>query len=164
VTTRKFEPDGDHLANSPETKRAILLVSPREEDHGSLREILNYANWEIHGAYRYQEALACLEANEIGVVIIERDLPEHCWQELLDSVATMCHGPNLIVSSRCADERLWAEVLNLGGYDVLYTPFEASEAMRVISLAWQQWNHRRAKPAQREVTKAAGVVTPAQAG
>ncbi len=128
-----------------------------------MREILNHASWEIHDAYRFREALACLDANEIGVVITERDLTEHCWQDLLDAVATMCHGPNLIVSSRRADERLWAEVLNLGGYDVLYTPFEASETIPVISLAWRQWNYRRAKPVKRKVTKATGVVAPAQA-
>jgi len=133
--------------NAPETNRAILFVSPREEDHGSLREILNHANWEIHDAYRFREALACLDLNEIGVVITERDLAEHCWQDLLDAVARMCHGPNLIVASRLADERLWAELLNLSGYDLLYTPFEASETIRVISLAWQQWSRRSVKTA-----------------
>jgi DNA-binding NtrC family response regulator len=164
VTTLECEPDCDCSATAPETNRAILFVSPLEEDHGSLRKILHHAKWEIHDAYSYREALACLHVTEIGVVITERDLPGHCWQDLLDTAAKMCHGPNLVVSSRFADERLWAEVLNLGGYDVLYTPFEASEAMRVISLAWQQWDHRRAKPTQREVAKAAGVVARAQVG
>ena len=133
--------------NAPETNRAILFVSPRKEDHVSLREILSHADWEIHDAYRFRKALACLDLNEIGVVITERDLAEHCWQDLLDAVARMCHGPNLIVASRLADERLWAELLNLGGYDLLYTPFEASETIRVISLAWQQWSRRSVKTA-----------------
>lgn len=111
----------------------------------SLQEILSHADWEIHDAYRFREALACLDLNEIGVVITERDLAEHCWQDLLDAVARMCHGPNLIVASRLADERLWAELLNLGGYD-LHTPFEASETIRVISLAWQQWSRSPSRP------------------
>lgn len=43
--------------------------------------------------------------------------------------------PKLIVASRLADERLWAEVLNLGGYDLLVKPFVADEVQRVVSLA-----------------------------
>ena len=43
--------------------------------------------------------------------------------------------PNLVVTSRLADDRLWAEVLNLGGWDVLSTPFEAAELIRVLFAA-----------------------------
>ena len=42
----------------------------------------------------------------------------------------------MIVTSRLADDRLWAEVLNLGGYDVLAKPFDASEVARVVGTAW----------------------------
>jgi CheY-like chemotaxis protein len=35
--------------------------------------------------------------------------------------------PMLIVTSRLADDYLWAEALNLGAYDVLAKPFDASE-------------------------------------
>lgn len=41
-----------------------------------------------------------------------------------------------------ADERLWAEVLNLGGYDVLPTPFEPDEVTRVCTGAWLAWKHK----------------------
>jgi len=37
-----------------------------------------------------------------------------------------------------ADEVLWAEVLNLGGYDVLAKPFNSNEFIRVISMAWRR--------------------------
>jgi hypothetical protein len=34
---------------------------------------------------------------------------------------------------------LWAEVLNLGGYDLLMKPFEEAEVYRVVGLAWLFW-------------------------
>jgi DNA-binding response OmpR family regulator len=37
-----------------------------------------------------------------------------------------------VVVSRNADERLWAEVLNLGGYDLLLKPYNANEVRRTI--------------------------------
>ena len=43
----------------------------------------------------------------------------------------------MIVTSRLADERLWAEALNLGAYDVLAKPFDRTEAMRVVAAAWR---------------------------
>jgi hypothetical protein len=34
---------------------------------------------------------------------------------------------------------LWAEVLNLGGYDVLLKPFDRAEVVRVAGMAWRCW-------------------------
>ena len=78
----------------------------------------------------------------VGVVITDAELPDGNWQGLLEAVSRLPGFPSLIVSSRLADERLWAEVLNLGGYDVLLTPFEPGEVFRVGSAAWRAWEHR----------------------
>jgi DNA-binding response OmpR family regulator len=51
----------------------------------------------------------------------------------------MAHPPLLLVVSKHADENLWAEVLNLGGYDVLLKPFERAEVVRVVGMAWRYW-------------------------
>jgi DNA-binding NtrC family response regulator len=48
----------------------------------------------------------------------------------------------LIVTSRLADDRLWAEALNLGAYDVIAKPFDASEVVRIAGLACAHWNQR----------------------
>jgi DNA-binding response OmpR family regulator len=71
------------------------------------------------------------------VVICGCALPDGDWRGMLDEVAAMPKPPSLIVSSRLADERLWAEVLNLGGYDVLLTPFDENEVFWVAYFAWR---------------------------
>jgi DNA-binding response OmpR family regulator len=53
----------------------------------------------------------------------------------------------LIVTSRLADEKLWAEALNLGAYDVLAKPFDRQELVRTANLAWLHWRHRHEFPA-----------------
>jgi DNA-binding NtrC family response regulator len=57
------------------------------------------------------------------------------------------------VTSRAADERLWAEALNLGAYDVLAKPFDPTEVCRIVSLAWMHWaeQHGPAAPSKRAV-------------
>lgn len=71
---------------------------------------------------------------------------------MLQETAAMPHSPLLIVTSRLADERLWAEVLNEGGWDVLAKPFDATEVVRVVETAWQHWRWRNVqpRPAERE--------------
>ena len=49
----------------------------------------------------------------------------------------MAEPPVVIVTSRIADDSLWAEVLNLGGYDVLAKPFREAELIWALESAWQ---------------------------
>src|SRR5947208_1062918 len=57
------------------------------------------------------------------------------WKDLLRHLWTMEFPPALVVADRLADERLWAEVLNLGGYDLLTKPFVEKEVIHVLSTA-----------------------------
>lgn len=81
-----------------------------------------------------------------AVILCERDLPDGNWKTLLTSCETLPDSPMILVTSKTADENLWAEVLNLGGYDVLMKPYERGEVTRVIGMAWRQWFTRSLKP------------------
>ncbi len=41
----------------------------------------------------------------------------------------------LIVSCRLADEHLWSEVLNAGGFNVMAQPFDEDELRRIVESA-----------------------------
>ncbi len=86
------------------------------------------------------DASAQIDRPDIDVVITERDLPDGCWTDVLDVVSARPKPPVLIVTSRLSDERLWAEVLNRGGYDVLAQPLCADEVKRVGELARDYWS------------------------
>jgi DNA-binding NtrC family response regulator len=124
--------------HAPELKNPVkvLLVSPLEEDHCSLRGILSRSKWKLYSARSCREALALMREHAIPVAICERNLPDGDWKTLLDALVDLPHQPRLIVSSHHACDYLWAEVLNLGGYDVLSTPFDHAEVCRVTFLAW----------------------------
>jgi len=81
------------------------------------------------------QAIAQIKRTDLRLVICEQDLPDGSWKDILDAIATESDPPSLIVTSRLADDRLWAEVLNLGGYDVLAQPFDREEVRRVAVLA-----------------------------
>lgn len=114
---------------------AVLILSPFEEDRTALRAIFDRSDWELREAKNISEAMRLLVREHIPVVICERDLPVGDWRALLDALQLLSYPPHLIVSSRMADNRLWAEVLNLGGYDVQPIPFDPAAILRTAQLA-----------------------------
>ena len=119
--------------------RVVLLVSPIEGDGTALGEILGRPEWNVRQASSLREAAELLLAERIPVIVCQRDLPDGDWIALLTEFEKIANPPRLVVSCRLADEVLWSEVLHRGGHDVLYRPFEESEARRVISSAWGAW-------------------------
>jgi DNA-binding response OmpR family regulator len=139
----------------PEKVVTVLAISPYTDDHTFLHNIFNHTNWALRCVRTWDEAHSFLGRQRIPVVIAESQLPDASWKDVLAALSRMAERPRLIVSSRVADELLWAEVLNLGGYDVLAKPFDPTEVFRVISLAWLNWkNERLPHP---ELARAAGM-------
>ncbi|HZT32580.1 MAG TPA: response regulator [Bryobacteraceae bacterium] len=130
-----------HLAE--DGAATLLVVSPQESDHSALRDIFAGTNWTVHYSYTWEEARECLEEHRVSVVVCERDLPDATWRDAWKSLVRVPGAPMLVVASRLADERLWAEVLNLGGYDVILKPFEPNETKWVAGTAAWKWQQRR---------------------
>lgn len=124
----------------------VLSVSPNADDHFSLQAIFNHSRWELFRADCIASAKAILGRREIGVVICERNLSPGSWIDMLEEGRLLPNAPSMIVTSRLADDSLWAEALNLGAYDVLAKPFDRTELVRSVSSAWLHWFHSRAFP------------------
>jgi len=124
---------------SPERIPAVLAVSPLPADRLQLRAILSQGSWKLHEASTCGEAVAFLRDHSVPVLLSDRDHADGNWEELLNAMATLSAPPKLIVFSRLADESFWAEVLNMGGFDVLMKPFQPEEVLRVTFAAWSHW-------------------------
>lgn len=114
---------------------STLYVSPAREDHLSLARIFRQFGWSLEVASTVREARRHLAGALPPVVICERDLPDGTWHVFLAEFQDVDLPPRLVVSSGRADGRLWAEVLNLGGFDVLHTPFDSREVQHVVARA-----------------------------
>jgi CheY-like chemotaxis protein len=132
---------------APPEKITVLVVSPHHDDHNVVRRLLQHGQWSIVRAANLREALEQIEESSPAVIICERDLPDGTWRDVLRRVSDAKRAPSVIVTSRFADETLWADVLNSGGYDVLPKPFDRSEAIRVLSMAWRYACGLRKRPA-----------------
>jgi FixJ family two-component response regulator len=79
----------------------------------------------------------------------DKNLPDGGWQLVLDALDPQPQRPELIVFSRLADEKLWYDVLQLGGFDVLSVPFNEAELSRVVALALNFWRRRHQNHSER---------------
>ncbi len=131
---------------------AVLVITTDVRDRLFMTAALEALRWKLHFAQDGSEARALLAAQSIPVVIMDSDAQAPSWRELLEQMpeAEASPGPKFIVVSRQADERLWAEVLNLGGYDLLPKPLDVDEVTRVIRTALWEGNvtHGPARPAE----------------
>ena len=105
----------------------VLLICPSGSD--ILAGMLRAGNCAVRTTNSFREACGQLSSDSNPVVICDRSLPDGDWKDLVGKT------PRLIVTSHAADEALWAEVLNLGGYDVLAQPFDEQEVRRVVAMA-----------------------------
>ena len=122
-----------------ENRVSVLAIGQSKEYRTSLLDIFSRSKWNIQFAQSLREAQPFLYADRIAVVLCEHQLGEGTWVDVLNEIALSGRKPRLIVAASNADESLWAEVLNLGGYDVLEMPFQPQEVIRVLSLAWLHW-------------------------
>jgi DNA-binding response OmpR family regulator len=118
---------------------STLIVAPPGSTGARVGALLPASMTSICKAVDCRDALAQIRRGGIAVVVCERDLPDGTWEEVLEGIAAQPTPPLLIVTSRLADKRLWAEVLNRGGHDVLAQPFDIMEVQRVATLARDRW-------------------------
>jgi DNA-binding response OmpR family regulator len=113
----------------------IMLCTQDSQDRSMFETLAVQANWRIHHARDMGCAVSLLGKRIFRAVICDADQSGDLWRDILSVTADGTTQPRVIVMSRLADERLWAEVLNLGAYDLLVKPLDSAEARRVLTLA-----------------------------
>jgi DNA-binding NtrC family response regulator len=121
----------------------VVAILPSAEDRSSLTEIFHHHKWGLKLGESLAGVATLLKQLKTGVVISACNLPDGDWKSVLHAVGREQDPLPMIVASRLTNAQLWAEVLSLGGYDVLTTPFDATEVVRSISSAWQHSQDKR---------------------
>ncbi len=76
-----------------------------------------------------------LRTQPVQVVVTDTTLPDGDWRRVLEIVDQSCRKIEVVVCLRLGDPKLWLDVLELGGYDVLVEPFTHNEVRRIVEAA-----------------------------
>jgi DNA-binding NtrC family response regulator len=122
---------------------SILTVSAADDEILFLEHFAANSRWRFDYVRTCAEAASYLKENEVAVVLCSSELPDGNWKTLLARAGDRPNRPRVIVITGSMDDRLWSEVLECGGYDILAKPLDREEIVQVVSLAWRQWNDSR---------------------
>lgn len=109
----------------------ILLVSNSDTAELAVREIAGRVGYAVVRESDIERGLAAVRTVRPDLIICDGDIKgARDWRVFLEEADA--DTVPLIVASRIPTDHLWAEVLNLGGFDVLTLPFDRAELERVM--------------------------------
>lgn len=123
----------------------VLAVTAAPDEAAFLDTLAGRTRWKVERVCSVSEAASFMAQNDVAVVLSSATLPDGNWKDVLASVSSHGRRARVIVLASRSDDHIWSEVLDSGGYDVLAKPLDATEAVRVISLAWRQWRDSAAR-------------------
>jgi DNA-binding NtrC family response regulator len=149
-TGRRLGPMPEPPASHPPGTITVLSLSRVEDDHSVLQQVFRDSSLTLYPNCRpalqpsrtLASALAALRKYRIPIVLCDGDGLPDAWKEILRTTRKMAAPPCVIVTSRMAGDRRWAEVLQEGAFDLLCKPFDESDVMRIVHSAWIHWQNR----------------------
>ena len=144
------------MAERPIANPTVLAVFSTREDRRALEQIFANTHWRLRFTSTLCETKTALERSSVGVVLsVSRLHDGHCWTDVIQETQKSELPTPLVVVDRLADDRLWAEVLNMGGYDLLMKPFDEREVLHAVSMACRHCEDERRMNTSRKPPKSA---------
>ncbi len=113
----------------------ILFISGRPEDALRLTQMVQALPIWMDHVESIRQARTELEERRYDVVLTDATLPDGNWLDVLHLTRESPDSVDVIVTDPQADAKFWAQVLNLGAYDLLAQPFYEPEVRRILSNA-----------------------------
>ena len=131
--------------------RAMLVMDRKRRL--PLVDALESCGIEVLPVCDCNEARRMFEAQPaVQVVVTDARLHDGDWRRVFEIVERGRRKIEVVVCSRLGDPKLWLDVLDQGGYDLLVEPFQHEEVRRIVEAAAgrslmrshaQVRNHRR---------------------
>ena len=98
-------------------------------------EILDREGWKTICAPTASECKGVFHNHNIHVVFCERGLSDGTYRDLLAMARSQGRSVCLVVTSRLADWDEYLEALNDGAFDLIASPSETTDVVRVLNQA-----------------------------
>jgi DNA-binding NtrC family response regulator len=118
----------------------VLAVMPDAKDRAALAKIAQQEKWDARFALHMQAAVEILRRVEAPVIICDREFTPD-WREAIRFFGSHSPRSRVILTSPGTDDRLWLEVIEHGGYDVLTRPLHEGRVVQAVRLAWGRAAH-----------------------
>ena len=116
----------------------ILVVSCDVDHRRALEDILGTQGWGTVSAADITECRHALVENRVWLIFCEQELPDGKYDDVLTIVDTLNENVPVVVTSRLADWDEYLKALDRGAFDLIASPCEPAEVIRLIEQARTQ--------------------------
>jgi DNA-binding NtrC family response regulator len=116
----------------------ILVVSSEFKNRYALREILNREGWEAICASTVGECEKVLASQNTDLVFCDRGLTDGSYRDILTIARSVGRNARLVVTSRLADWDEYLKALKDGAFDLIASPCQKADVVRVINQAQRE--------------------------
>jgi DNA-binding NtrC family response regulator len=116
----------------------ILVVSSDSKNRYALMEILDREGRKTICASTASECEEVFHSHNIDVVFCERGLSDGTYRDLLAMTRSQGRSVCLVVTSRLADWDEYLEALDDGAFDLIVSPSQATDVVRVLNQAQRE--------------------------
>ena len=121
----------------------VLFISPHAEDAIELAGMLHpLPEVVFEHVPTFQQARSQFNHEKHRVILTEANLPDGSWRDVLSLAQQTWPPPPVLVTDLHATDQLWAEVLNLGGHDLVVQPFAQVEVLRIFRNTYNRLESR----------------------
>lgn len=124
----------------------ILVISSESKNSYALRATLDREGRGAICASTVSECQELLGCQEIGLVFCDRALTDGTYRDVLVMIRSLSRSVPLVVTSRLADWDEYLEALDDGAFDLIASPSQTADIIRVINQA-QYEDQKKSVPA-----------------
>ena len=109
-----------------ESGDCVIAIVPFPAEFALIQASLSAEGIEVLPASCLLDAILYQLTGRASVILYDADAPEH-WREALEQFLLLRPASRVVFLSRLADDHMWIDVLDQGGYDLLMKPLRAEE-------------------------------------
>jgi len=113
----------------------VVFLTPFSPDAETVSRELACTSMRVHHATSLAQAENLLELTQAHVLVAETIFAGGNWEDAVELLSERHPNVALVVTAAHADERLWAEAINRGAYDLIPKPFYGPELCRILESA-----------------------------
>ncbi|MFN7919259.1 MAG: hypothetical protein U0Q16_04135 [Bryobacteraceae bacterium] len=139
MTATLLEPVLASAPTSRATEPVVVVASSDREDWSTVRTMLAGSGYGVIPAPNFRELERALYELPVAAVVTSDRPFGRSWRDIALRLESERRRPSLIVCSHQADESLWLDVLDSGGYDVFAKPLPPSLFRDRVDSAVADW-------------------------
>lgn len=117
---------------------SILVVSSEIRNRDSLRDVLDQEGGKTIYVSTVGECKEVFASQNVDLVFCDRSLADGTYRDILAMTRLRSPYVRLVVTSRLADWEEYLEALDNGAFDLIASPSQTADIVRVISRARQE--------------------------